>query len=105
MYQLDQSLNMENTDEVKLLRRHIFIIALFLLTIVSLAAGVMLFDWYIIEMSALFLIMGIIAGIIYGMWANQIAEKFVDGCKDRSEERRVGKEGRCRGWQENGKKK
>ena len=82
MYHLDQSLNMEKTDEVKLLRRHIFIIALFLLTIVSLAVGVMLFDWYIIEMSALFLIMGIIAGIIYGMWANQIAEKFVDGCKD-----------------------
>src|SRR5699024_3180332 len=82
MYHLDQTYHMESTDDVKLLRRHVFIIALFLLTIVSLAAGVMLFDWYIIEMSALFLMMGVFAGIIYGMRANHMAEIYVEGCKD-----------------------
>ncbi|GAB4074121.1 YfcC family protein [Barrientosiimonas marina] len=82
MHQIDQSYEVADSGDVTLLRRQVIIIGLFLLTIVGLAVGVMLFDWYIKEIAGLFLLMGIVAGIIYGMRLNQIAEKFVEGCKD-----------------------
>lgn len=82
MYKLDQSFKVEDSEETKLTKRQIYIIGLFLLTIVGLGIGVMVYDWYIIEITALFLLMGIISGILYGMRANQIADKFVDGIKD-----------------------
>src|SRR5699024_8752421 len=82
MYQIDQSYQIEETGKVTLMRRQIVIIIMFILTIVGLAVGVMLFDWYITEIAGLFVLMGIVAGVIYRMPINQIAEKFVEGCKD-----------------------
>ncbi|HLQ70934.1 MAG TPA: C4-dicarboxylate ABC transporter permease [Bacillota bacterium] len=82
MHKIDQSYKIEETGKITLLRRQIVIIVLFLLTIVGLAVGVMVFDWYITEIAGLFVLMGIIAGLIYRMPINEIAEKFVEGCKD-----------------------
>ena len=53
-----------------------------LLAIVALVVGVLKFHWYIAEISALFLAMGILAGIIDRQGADGIAKLFIAGCKD-----------------------
>ncbi|MBR6292824.1 MAG: YfcC family protein [Bacteroidales bacterium] len=62
--------------------RHILILLLLLLTIVALVVGVLAWDWYIAEISALFLAMGIISGILDRQGADSIAKLFLEGCKD-----------------------
>ncbi len=73
---------MENTEQNKLTVRQILILVLLLITIVALVVGVLKFGWYIAEISALFLAMGIIAGIIDRQSADDIAKLFLAGCKD-----------------------
>lgn len=82
MHEIDKSYQLEPAESVSLSVKQILIIVIFLLTIVGLAVGVILYDWYITEIASLFLLMGIISGIIYRMRINQIAEKFVEGSKD-----------------------
>ena len=62
--------------------RHILILIVLLLTIVALVVGVLVWGWYITEISALFLAMGILAGIIDRQGADDIAKLFLAGCKD-----------------------
>lgn len=72
----------EATENTSLSIRHTCILILLFLTIVALVVGVLAFDWYIAEISALFLAMGIIAGIIDHQSADDIAKLFLAGCKD-----------------------
>ncbi|MDO5442350.1 MAG: Na+/H+ antiporter NhaC family protein [Bacteroidia bacterium] len=51
-------------------------------TILMLVIGVTCFDWYIAEISALFLIMGILCGIVGGFGANGTVNQFLAGAKD-----------------------
>ena len=71
-----------STEQSTLTVRHILILILLLLTIVALVVGVLAWDWYITEISALFLAMGILAGIIDRQTADDIAKLFLAGCKD-----------------------
>jgi uncharacterized ion transporter superfamily protein YfcC len=63
-------------------RRHAAILAVLLLTVILLIVGVTCFKWYMAEISALFLVMGIVAGILGGFSANRIADEFIAGAKD-----------------------
>ena len=58
------------------------ILWILLLTVVALIFGVTKFKWYMAEISALFLAMGILCGSIAGYGANKIAEQFLAGAKD-----------------------
>lgn len=58
------------------------ILLLLLLTVIALVVGVMHFDWYITEISALFLAMGIFSGYLYGMSTDDIIRQFIAGAKD-----------------------
>lgn len=72
-----------NLDEVEpLTKRQIMVILIFVGGIVALVVGVLKFGFYIDELAALFLIVGILAGIAGGMTPNQIVEHFVKGCGD-----------------------
>ena len=62
-------------------RKNLILLAL-LLTVILLVVGVTCFKWYMPEISALFLVMGIAVGIIGGFSANRIADEFVAGAKD-----------------------
>lgn len=62
--------------------RHKLILIVLLLTIVALVVGVLVWGWYITEISALFLVMGIVAGIIDHQSADDISKLFLAGCKD-----------------------
>ena len=72
----------DSTGQTTLTTRHILILVLLFLTIVALVVGVLAFGWYIAEISALFLAMGIVAGIIDRQGADDIAKLFLAGCKD-----------------------
>ena len=62
--------------------RQSLILVTLLVTIVLLVVGVLAWDWYIAEISALFLAMGIVSGILDRQSADSIAKLFLEGCKD-----------------------
>lgn len=70
------------TQQSALTVRQALILLLLLVTIVALVVGVLVFGWYIEEISALFLAMGILAGILDRQNADSIAKLFLAGCKD-----------------------
>jgi len=72
----------ENTQQSSLTIQHSLILVILLLTIVALVVGVLKFGWYIEEISALFLAMGILSGIVDKQGADNIAKLFLAGCKD-----------------------
>jgi uncharacterized ion transporter superfamily protein YfcC len=72
----------QDSENTKLTVRQMLILVLLLVTIVALVVGVLAFDWYIAEIAALFLAMGIIAGILDRQNADSIAKLFLEGCKD-----------------------
>lgn len=61
---------------------HFFILDLLLFTICFLVVGVLGYGWYVMEISALFLAMGICSGIADQQSADDIAKLFLAGCKD-----------------------
>ncbi len=69
-------------EEAPLSTRQGWILAVLGLTVATLIAGVTVWDWYMPEMTGLFLVMGIVCGIIAGFDANRIAEELLSGAKD-----------------------
>lgn len=65
-----------------LTRRQKWILVVLLLTVVALIVGVTCWDWYMPEITGLFLLMGILCGVIAGFSANRIADEFIAGAKD-----------------------
>lgn len=62
--------------------RHWIILGILAAGIILLILGAVVFHWYITEISALFLAMGILFGIAAGFGANRIAGEFIAGAKD-----------------------
>lgn len=73
---------LDSTGQTSLTIRQGLILILLLLTVVALVVGVLAWGWYIAEISALFLAMGILAGILDHQRADDIAKLFLAGCKD-----------------------
>ncbi len=63
-------------------RVHFFILNLLGFTILFLVIGVMGYEWYITEIAALFLAMGILSGMSMGNDANKITKLFIEGAND-----------------------
>ena len=86
VYKLDQQhrqkfeLESDNFKDVTL--NHKLILTLFFIVIIIMIIGVMKFQWFISEIAALFLGLGIVSGLIARLPINTIAENFVDGAKD-----------------------
>ena len=62
--------------------RHKWILVVLLLTVVALIVGVTCWDWYMPEITGLFLLMGILCGVIAGFSANRIADELIAGARD-----------------------
>ena len=69
-------------EPAPLTRRQGWILIVLLLTVCALIAGVTCLDWYLPEITGLFLLMGILCGVIAGFSANKIAEELIAGAKD-----------------------
>jgi len=61
---------------------HFFILSIFLFTILYLIVGVMGYQWYVLEIATLFMVMGLSSGIAMSYGANRITELFLAGIKD-----------------------
>lgn len=61
---------------------HFYILNILFFIIILLTIGVMGFEWYINEISALFLAGGIMAGIAFGRSNSDIVKQFTEGAKD-----------------------
>ena len=61
---------------------HFYVLSLLGFTIIYLVVGVLGFGWYIGEISALFLSLGLLSGIAMGLSANSIVKEMMDGAKD-----------------------
>ncbi len=59
-----------------------YVLNLLVFTIVYLVTGVLGYSWYIPEISALFLTLGICSGMAAGYTPNRIVKEFMDGAKD-----------------------
>lgn len=84
-YQQDKELEKgkdHENDKSPLTIRDIMIIITLVLTLVALGVGVISFGWYTNEIAALFLVMGIIVGLISKMDLNKMADNFIKGCED-----------------------
>lgn len=78
-----QERSLVNVDTAgKLTTRHKWILIIFLSNFVVLIFGVIKFDWYITEIASLFLLFGIIIGIVGKLGPNKMADSFIDGAKD-----------------------
>lgn len=61
---------------------HFFILTVLGFTIVFLVVGVMGYGWYLTEISALFLAMGIMSGFAFGKNPDELIRLFLEGAKD-----------------------
>ena len=62
--------------------RQKWVLAVLFLTVAALIAGVTCWDWYLPEITGLFLAMGILSGLVAGFSANRIADELMAGAKD-----------------------
>lgn len=69
-------------ESVRLTRRQSWVLVVLLLTVIALIVGVTCWDWYMPEITGLFLGMGILCGIIAGFSANKIADELIAGARD-----------------------
>ncbi len=65
-----------------LTKRQTWILATLGLTVVALIVGVTRFDWYLPEITGLFLAMGIVCGLIAGFPSGKIVNELMAGAKD-----------------------
>jgi uncharacterized ion transporter superfamily protein YfcC len=81
MYELDKQRNItEDTNEkAEFSLRHIIVLAVFIIGLLFISYGVLQLGWYIHELSAAFLIIGIICGLVGGLGINKTAGEFVKG--------------------------
>lgn len=86
VYELDRSRDLGSMKTEGALEpwtgRRIAVLVLFFLGMVTLVWGILKAQWFIEEIGALFLAMGLIMGVVAGLKSGQIATSFVAGAKD-----------------------
>lgn len=86
MYDLDQQrreeIRRQQTAEADFTLRHVLALLVLLLGVIGMIVGVTVFGWYITELGALFLGMGVMAGVVSGQSPNTLAKNFILGVKD-----------------------
>ena len=74
--------NAETIETEPLTKRQSWVLITLALTVVILIVGVTCLDWYMPEITGLFLAMGIICGIIAGFRSDRIVSELMAGAKD-----------------------
>ncbi len=72
----------EATLTNKFTGRHALVLTVFFIGIVTLVSGVIIYEWWISEIAAIFVAMGIVAGLAGGLKPGEIADSFIDGARD-----------------------
>lgn len=70
-----------NPEETSFDLRHKLVLLVFVIGMGVMVFGVLKYEWFTSQISALFLIMGIVASVIGGLKMNDMAKEFVKGAK------------------------
>lgn len=86
-YELDQkkreNLHVSELDKFEGIdAKHKIVLILFLVGLIVLVFGVIVYGWYIAEISAVFFATGIVVGIAGKLSAKEISDSFIQGAKD-----------------------
>lgn len=76
----DHAIDLDNVKQMT--SKHTGVLLVFLIGMGILIFGVFKFGWYITEIAAIFLAMGIVGGLVGGMNLDEIAKDFIAGAKD-----------------------
>lgn len=76
----DQAIDLSSIREMG--TRDILVLLVFVAGMITLVYGVFKYEWYITEIAAIFLAIGILSGIVSGMKLDDIAKHFIAGAKD-----------------------
>lgn len=86
VYHLDRErkreYDLDSTAPVPMTLRHRLVLGSLLAAIILLVFGILRYQWYITEIAALFLGLGIVAGIVGGLPLDQMTEAFKKGAQD-----------------------
>lgn len=74
--------DLNSAEAIEFTTKQKIIAAIFVGGFVIIAYGVMSLGWFITEIGAVFLGMGLLSGLIYGMKADELADNFIEGAKD-----------------------
>jgi len=69
-------------EELELTGRRKLILILFFASLVGIMIGAMQYDWYIIELAGLFVLLGIASAIVARLSADETVKAFIQGAKD-----------------------
>jgi uncharacterized ion transporter superfamily protein YfcC len=76
----EQQLDVSSFDGMS--RTHALVLWIFIATLGGMVVGVVKFDWFIEEIAALFLSMGIVVGLIARLDSDELVGAFIQGAKD-----------------------
>lgn len=80
LYNKDIShLNLEEDDDFAFTKNHLFVLIIFALTIVFIVYGSLKLNFNMIDMSAIYIIGGILSGLAYGYSPNEITDEIIEG--------------------------
>lgn len=82
VYDLPDAQPPETTEHPEITRRHLGVVAAMVATLVLLVTGVVFWGWYLVELSALFLGLGVAAAVIGRVPADDTAVTFGDGAAE-----------------------
>ncbi|MCB2204009.1 AbgT family transporter [bacterium] len=86
MYELDnerrKEIQQKQMEQGDFSGRHVATLLILLGGVIGMIFGVTMYGWYITELSALFLAMGVLAGVVSRQSPNDLAKHFIMGVKD-----------------------
>jgi uncharacterized ion transporter superfamily protein YfcC len=74
--------HLDDAETVPFTRPHKLVLAIFVVAIVALVYGILAYKWYINEIAALFLALGILSGFAGRLSLNEMTDSFKEGAKD-----------------------
>ncbi|MCX6150549.1 MAG: TIGR00366 family protein [Ignavibacteriales bacterium] len=86
VYEIDKqrkhSFHLDNNSKTEFTKSQKYVLLAFAAALVVMVIGILEYNWFIVEIAALFFALGIIAGLIGKLKLNEITESFKEGAKD-----------------------
>lgn len=80
--QFKSNVEIEDSKNVVFAKRDKLVLAIFILGMCVMVYGVLAKGWYTMEITMVFLVTGILAGLVGGLSESEVADSFIDGAKD-----------------------
>lgn len=79
---VDYSKGFRMPTDVAFTRRRVFVMAAFVVAIVTFVYGVAMWEWYLAELMAIFLLLALVAAVLGGLQPDRVAAEFCKGAAE-----------------------